>query len=258
MSMFANWMGQSDKPAQPQQPQQPQQPNGGNPPNSQTNSQNDPQNNGGTNDALIATIWDEQKPQGGNDPQPPNNQPPNNQPQQRTDEQMRSDISTHLNSVGLGDLALTAADMEKLNGENSHQEFANLINTRMQQVYLQAIQSAQKLFTNMLDQRIPKAIEDAVTQSKAFVNGNELRTELFKDMPWADDPAIKPMAETVFRQFLVKGASREKARELTKQYFDRVRQAMDPDYVPPSANTRTTFRGNPRTAINFVDMLKGN
>lgn len=260
MSLWDNWMGQtSQKPAAPATQTPPA--NGGNPSGTQTNPGNDPQNNSGTNQDLIATIWDEQKDKDKTpaDPAqtPPSNQP-GNQPGAPSDEQLRAQISTHLGSVGLGELQLTQADVEKLTGENSHQELVNLVNTRIQQSYLQAINTAQKAFTKLLDERLPKAIEDAVGQSKAFFNGNELRSSLIKEMPWADDPAIQPMAETVFRQFLVKGATREKALQLTKDYFQRVRQAMDPDFVPPSANTRTTFRGNPRTAINFVDVLKGN
>lgn len=258
MSMFSNWMGQSDnKPAQ-QTP-----PNVETPPPSQTNLQTNPpnetQNNQRTNDDLIATIWSEAKdpPQNGNDPPPNNQQQPQNPPQ-RTDEQMRSEISQHLNSVGLGDLTLSATDVEKLQGENSHQEFANLVNTRMQQVYLQAIQSSQKFINSVLDSRLKTIKEEAVNEAKAFFNGNDLRSHLRKEIPYADDPAIGPMAETVFRQFLVKGADKAKATELTKQYFERVRSAMDPNYVPPNPNTRTTFRGNPRQAMNFIDVLKGN
>ena len=258
--MFDNWMGQSSSPA-PQQTQ-PQQtpPQGGNPPNNQTNPNPNPENNSGTNDDLIATIWSEAKdpPTNSNDPPPNNPQQPQNPPQ-RTDEQMRAEISQHLNSVGLGDLTLSAADVEKLaSGENSHQEFANIVNTRMQQVYLQAIQSSQKFINNTLETRLAKLKEEAVAETKAFFNGNDLRSHLRKEIPYADDPAIGPMAETVFRQFLVKGADKAKATELTKQYFERVRSAMDPNYVPPNPNTRTTFRGNPRQAMNFIDVLKGN
>lgn len=263
MDRFANWASGTPKPPQQQQQTPPQNSpqNSGNPHNSQTNPQANPENNGGTNDDLIATIWDEQQqqPPAGGNPPPNGQQPPqNNQPPQRTDEQVRAEISQHLTSVGLGDFTLSAADVEKLQGENSHQEFANLVNSRMQQVYLQSVQSAQKLLTTVLEQRIPKAIEEAVNQSKAFFNGNDLRSQLRKEIPYADDPAIGPMAETVFRQFLVKGASREKAIEHTKQYFERVRSAMDPNYVPPNPNQRTTFRGNPRQAVNFLDVLKGN
>ena len=42
------------------------------------------------------------------------------------------------------------------------------------------------------------------------------------------------------------------------QLVKTVRSAMDPNYVPPNPNTRTTFRGNPRQAMNFLDVLKGN
>lgn len=265
MDRFANWAGQSDGAPQ-QQPQQqnlpPQgQPTGGNPPNNQTNQQTNPQNNGGTNEDLISTIWDETKDAPPGQGNPPNGQQQQQQqqtPPQRTDEQVRGEINQHLQSVGLGDFALTAADVEKLQGENSHQEFANLINNRLQQSYLQAVQTSQKLINAILEKRIPEAIEQAVNQSKAFVNGNDLRSHLRKEIPFADDPAIGPMAETVFRQFLVKGASKEKATEQTKLYFERVRAAMDPNYVPPNPNTRTTFRGHPRQAMNFVDVLKGN
>lgn len=262
-NMFSNWAGQSDnKPAPAAQPAQPQP--AGNPANPNPNLPANPENNGGTNADLIATIWDEQ--QGGNpgaegNPANPAGQPspPANQPPQRTDEQMRGEVMQHLQSIGLGDFALSAADVEKLqSGENTHQEFANIVNNRMQQVYLQAVQSSQRLINTLLDQRIPKAIEDAVNQSKAYFNGNDLRSHLRKEIPFADDPAIGPMAETVFRQFLVKGADKAKATELTKAYFERVRSAMDPNYIPPNPNQRTTFRGHPRQAMSFVDVLKGN
>lgn len=263
MSMFDNWMGGDKKPAQPAANGTGNQPNGGvTDPNQETNLEN----NTGTNNDLITQLWDEEKAKPGSEGNPLGNQPPNNPnppagPAAKTDEQLRSEISTHLGSVGLGDIALSAADVEKLQGENSHQEFANLINTRIQQAYLQSMQSAQRLMRATLDTELPRMVEEAVNKSKSFFEGDRLRSVLKTDdflKPLMDDPATAPVVETVMRQFIVKGANKDKATQLTRDYFQRVRKAMDPDYTPPSTNTRTTFRGNPRTAINFLDVLKGN
>lgn len=270
---FGNWMGQNDNrsSAPPQNippPTPPNAQNGGNPPVGDPNTDPNNQNNTGPQTDLIDSMWDEETrgdDNGGNPPPNNGNNPPANAngngnppaPAVRTDEQLRADISTHLGSVGLGNLEISAADLERLQGENSHQEFANLVNTRIQQAYLQAIQSSQRLFNSMLDQRLPKAVEEAVGKSKSFFQGDQLRTFLKANIPLASDPALGPIAETVFRQFMVKGADKEKALELTKAYFDRVRSAMDPNYIPTNTNTRTTFRGNPRTAKSFVDVLKG-
>jgi hypothetical protein len=273
MSMFDGWMNSADKvqPRQQANNQQPQNPpqNGGNPPNSGTNPNPNLENNPGTNQDLIATIWDETKgadQPGGN---PGNQQSQNQQPQnqangQRTSEQINQEISQHLNSVGLGELAITAEQMQQFQGENGTVELAKFVNTRIQQSYMQAIQSSQKLFTNQLEKILPEMVEQAVGKSKQFFTGENLRASMRTDeflKPFMDDPAIAPVVETVMRQFIVKGSDRNKAMEQTKQYFKRIRQVMDPEgYIEPNPNTRTTFRGNPRTLGNtsFIDILKGN
>lgn len=261
MGMWDNWMN----PGSPGEKPPVAQPNGAVKPQNgaedDTNLDPNQENNSGTNDALIAQLWDEDKTKApgadttvGGEPAKPV------APGQKTDEQLRSEIATHLGSVGLGDIALSAADVEKLSGENSHQEFANLINTRIQQAYLQSMQSAQRLMRATLDAELPKMVEEAVNKSKSFFEGDRLRSVLKGDdflKPLMDDPSSSPVVETVMRQFIVKGANKDKAIQLTRDYFQRLRKAMDPEYVPPSANTRTTFRGNPRTAINFLDVLKG-
>lgn len=264
---FGNWMGQSDnRPPQPlpqqTQPNNPPQ-NGGNPPISPTNTDPNTNNNTSTNTDPFATLWDQEAnepPSNGNgqgDPPPQNT----NQPPQRTDEQIRAEIATHLGSVGLGDMQLSAQDVERFSGENNHQEFANHINTRIQQAYLQAVQSSQRLINAEMERRLPAMVEEAVNKSKSFFEGDRLRSILKADQSLGSlmsDPATGPIVETVMRQHLVKGHNKDKALELTRQYFQRVRQAMDPEYVPPNTNTRTTFRGNPGKAMNFVDVLKGN
>jgi hypothetical protein len=258
---FQNWAGQNDNPTQHQQQQIAQ--NNGNGQDTNTNTDPNNNNNGGTNQDLIATIWDEKKDDassGGKSGEQPNNQQqqPQNQPVQKTDEQLRAEVSTFLGSVGLGELTLSAADVEKLSsGENTHQEFANIINNRIQQGFLQAVQSSQRLMAAELDKRLPEMVEQAFNKSKGFFEGNNLRSILHKELPFTTDPSIGPVAETVMRQFLVKGATKEKAIEHTREYFDRVRKAMDPNYVPVNRNSRTTFRGDPRVAVSFVDVLKG-
>lgn len=261
MGMFDNWMGSGNTEA----PKQTQPQNNGNGSQQQTNQNPnvDPnlENNDGTNQDLIATIWDEAKGEekpGSKAGDPPVQQ--QQQPVQKTDEQLRGEVSSHLSAVGLGDIQLSAQDVEKFSGEQGHQEFANFINTRMQQVYLQAIQSSQRLFQSMLDAQIPKAVDSAFDKSKSFFEGNNLRSVLRSDQELGalmNDPATGPIVETVMRQFLVKGSNKDKALEQTKQYFQRVRKAMDPDYIPVNRNSRSSFRGDPRTAVNFLDVLKG-
>lgn len=258
MGMFDNWAGQNDNPTPQQQQQIPQ--NNGNGAGSDPNIDPNTKDNSGTNQDLIATIWDEKK----EDPASPGGVPkkddvqPQNQTVQKTDEQLRAEVSTFLGSVGLGELTLSAADVEKLSsGENTHQEFANIINNRIQQGFLQAVQSSQRLMAAELDKRLPEMVEQAFNKSKGFFEGNNLRSILHKELPFTTDPSIGPVAETVMRQFLVKGATKEKAIEHTREYFDRVRKAMDPNYVPVNRNSRTTFRGDPRVAVSFVDVLKG-
>lgn len=269
---FAGWMGSADKiQPKPQQngPQNNVQ-NGGNPPNGGTNHNPNPEDNSGTNPDLIATIWDEGNRGAGEVDQTGGRQPQNNQqnqqnpqqPAQRTSEQINQEISQHLNSVGLGEFLLRPEDMAKLQ-EGDHQAFANLVNTRIQQSYMQAIQSSQKLFTSQLEKILPEMVEQAVGKSKAFFTGENLRSSMRTDeflKPLMEDPGIAPVAETVMRQFIVKGADRQKALQLTADYFKRIRKAMDPDHIEPNPNSRTTFRGNPRTVggMSFIDILKGN
>lgn len=263
--MFDNWMpGRSEpKPAAQSAP-----PTNGNGTNPNPNPQNENENNPRTNTDLIATIWDEQKNKPGegdltgSSPSAIPGTPgtgTGTPPAQKTDDQMRQEISAHLNQVGLGEFSITPEMSQKIQ-EGDFTSLTAAVNTRIQQSYMQAIQSSQKLFTSMLEQQLPKAVEEAVGKSKSFFEGDRLRSVMHKELPFTADPSIGPVAETVFRQFLTKGSSKDKALQLTKEYFDRVRQAMDPEYVPSNTGTKTTFRGNPRQGgeMGWLDVLKGN
>lgn len=260
MGMFGdNWMGGGAKkpaPAQQQQNngggQQQQQDNKSTQGNGGQNGDNGT-NNGGNNDDLINTIWDDVK-KDNKAADPNNNNQQNNQQQQQQQQQpdLQKQTTDYLASVGLGDLALSEAEIENLKSGEGFAAFAKNINGRIQQAHLKALSNANQL----IDKKVEAAVAQAVDKSKSFYQGEQIREILRDKLEIAKDPLYAPVVETITRQFLSKGATLDQAIDGTKKYLEKLSQKMDPN--APNANTKNGFRGNPRQQddnTNWLDVL---
>lgn len=208
------------------------------------NNQNDNNNNNeDPNARMIDDIWkdietkkDDNSGNNGNNQNNQNNQNQND-PNNQSDPQ--KDVDAYLAKVGLGDFKLTEAELEAFKTGDGVQGVLDNLNKRIRDSHISAITSANKL----MDKKIEAAVDAAVGKSKSFYQGEQLRSLLQERLPWTKDTAIAPMAETVLRQLLTKGASYEQGIKGVEQYFQRVQKAMDPGYEPPNSNTRQPFRG---------------
>ena len=252
---FANWAGQSP------QPKQNEPGNNGTPPtNTQTNSGTNTQNNLPTNDALIDDIWKASKTQSqsGNDPAQQND-PSNPQPAAKTTADLQKTVKDYLQTLDLGDLTISEADIERLKSGEGFQDLASNLNGRIQNSFLNAVGEVNKL----LNKKLPQMVEEAVNKSRQVYEGGELRKRLNEQMPFTRDAAVGPVAESVLRRFLEKpDTSEAQAMDLTKRFFQRV-GGMVSEHFPNgdvNTNTREGFRGAPRVSSetkNWLDVLKG-
>ena len=229
--------GGGGKPPDPAAQNAPQNGNGNQqqpPPQSGTNTQT----NVDPNDALIDDIWKETKAK----PNP--NEPAPTQQQQTAPTQTdpAKDVDTYLNSIGLGELKLSETELESFKTGDGVQAVIDNINKRIRDSHVKALSGA----STLIEKKVKDAVELAVNSSKSFYQGEQLRGLLQDKLPWTKDPVIAPMAETVLRQLLTKGATYEQGIEGTKKYFERVQLAMDPSYVAPNKNTQGSYGNNAR------------
>lgn len=216
------WMGQNDREPAPQAQTQPQNPD----PNAQrqkdTNAQND-----GINDDDVDAIWKEvqKKPA---DTQQQNQQ--QQQFQQPAPKEPGEQVKDYMKSIGLEPVALTGGEIELLKSgdpDGVNQIFGNL-NNRIQKAHIESVKATQKMIENVM----PKMIEEAVAKSKGFVEGKELRGLLNQKFEWSKDPALGPVAETIMQRFLDRGASRDEALQGVDKWAQKMVKAYDPSFTP--------------------------
>lgn len=208
--------------------------------NNDNNNNNNKSDNIDPNDKMVDDIWNEMKKDdtknGGVDPTKQQNGP-NNQQQQQQDP--KAELKSYLDGVGLGDFTLTDAQKEQIkSGEGLDAIFAD-INGRIQLSHTKALSGASAL----IDKKVKDAVAQAVGESRSYVKGEQLRSELHASLPYTKDPIIGPVAETVYKRILEKGATVPDAIKAVDKFFERVAKTRDPDYVEPNSNTRNSFRG---------------
>jgi len=222
--------------------------NSGNQDNKNNNDNNNNNNNVDPNMQMVDTIWDEIK----KDPKDQNDKNNNNQQQQQQQSDPQKDVDTYLAGIGLGEYKLTEQELEAFkSGEGVQSAFDN-INKRIRDSHIKAVSAANTL----LEKKIPELVEAAVNKSKSFYQGEQLRDLLQERLPWTRDPVIAPMAETILRQLLIKGATHDQGIEGTKKYFERVQKAMDPSYIAPNKNTNQPYRGQRPQETGNMDWMK--
>lgn len=253
-AMFQNWGGQRKPPEQKIDPKMGDkggdtiQGDGKKPANA-----SDGTNDGSADDALVTKLWDAAvdpaKKDDGNGGQ-------QQQQQQQAPVDPDKQVADHLDKLGLGTFKMSEQDLEGFKSGDPAviQASMDQLNARIQNGYLKAVSAANQLITKQVE----KAVADAVGQSQKLIINDKARTALFEALPWAKDPAIAPVAETVMRKFMEKpGATIEQAAKLTAQYYRHVQKQMDPDWEP-NLNTQGNFRRTPNRPddTDWLNVLK--
>lgn len=211
---------------------------------------------GGADDAIIAKLW-----QAAEDPNKKDDLnadgTPKQQPLAGDPPDPDKQVSDFLTKQGLGKFEMSEQDMEGFKSGDPAiiQATMDKLNSRIQNGFIKALSNTNTLITKQVE----KAVKDAVGESKKLIIDDKARTALFTAMPWAKDPAIAPVAETVMRKFMEKpGATIEQAAKLTVQYYRHVAKQMDPEWEP-NTNTGGNFRRTPSHPgdMDFLSMLKG-
>lgn len=215
--------------------------------NGSGNDKNNP-----VNDDAINAIWENVQRDNPTVPDAPQN--PQNQPAPDP----KDTLKKYLEGVGLGDLTFDDKSMAAIGTPEGLADQFSSINKRLQQGHVETL----KAIKTMLDANIPKAVQDAVTKSRSYVDGKELRGLLNEKLPFTKDPAIGPVAETIMQRFRDKGANVEQALEGTQKWFDHTFKTVDPSYSPnPNVNGRFGPQRTPQAPkggeMDWLDALKG-
>lgn len=202
--------------------------------------------NAGVDDETIDNIWNEVKKdadvQNNNDSNNNNN---NNQPLVKPEDQ----IKEYLSSVGLAPIALSDSDKAELQAGNFDGVIGR-INQNIQTAHMAAVKSSNTL----IDQKVARAVEEAVGKSKSFVAGQRSLEALHKALPYTADAAISPVAQTVMQRFIDRGATQEQAIEGVKKWSKRLADAVNPPAkVNPNLNGQ--YRGAQNENSGDVDWL---
>lgn len=234
--------------------------------NNQNNNQNnnvggnnqstDPnrQNDTGNDAAVLKDLWsDKPVEKKGDQQQQPNNQQPNNQGPQKTAQEQ---VDDHFKSIGLEPIKLN--ENEVVAYKENPQGLLDMIQTRVQKSYIEAIKGSKQL----VDTAVEAAVKKALDSSRGMIEGKELQGLLRAKYSWAADPTIAPIAETVMQRFLDKGQTRDVALENVGKYFNHLGRTMNPDFVPrePNGNTNENYNRSPQKPdgdTNWLALLQG-
>lgn len=259
MAQFQNWAGSKTKPDVPKI--DPTMGDKGGTKGGDTTSGNtdgtkkaaDGTNVGGADDEIISKLWQQEV-----DPNKKDDATTTTTTTKQ-DEPVDPDkqVSDFLAKQGLGDFKLSEQELEgfKSGDPASVQATMDKLNSRIQNGFIKALSNTNTLITKQVE----KAVKDAVGESRKLIIDDKARTALFAAIPWAKDPAIAPVAETVMRKFMEKpGSTIEKAAKLTADYYRHVAKQMDPEWEP-NTNTGGSFRRTPSHPgdMDFLSILKG-
>jgi len=201
-------------------------------------------------DAIVDTVWQEQQ----EDPSKTQPGNPNQQQQQQTQAPpLDQQLEQYLKSQGLGEFMLDERDLEDFKNGNNVPAVLAKINQRIQQSHIKALENANK----MINTRVEAAVQKALDGSKEYVEGKELRQLLTTKLPYTKDPAIAPVAETVFARFIEKGLNREKAIEAVDKFFKKTSALVSPENGGNN-NTGGSYRQNMnKSDQDWLTALKG-
>ena len=158
------------------------------------------------------TLWDNPEDKdGSNDTsgqQPPQASPVAKSP---TNQEVFDEHISSLNLLKDVSLEKITTDLNAGSTESLEKAFKSLASN----VYSSALINTNKI----MDQKIAKAVEQAVEQSKTSFGSDFALQQMNSQLPFTAKSAIAPMAKQVLEQFIKKGKSTEEAIAGVKDYF---------------------------------------
>lgn len=130
-----------------------------------------------------------------------------------TNQEVFDDHIKSLDLMGGVDLEKITADLNNGSIESLNSAFGTLAKN----VYTKALVNTNKI----MDQKIAKAVEQAVEQSKTSFGSDFAMQQMNSQLPFTAKPAIAPMAKQVLEQLIKKGKSTEEAIKGVKDYFQQ-------------------------------------
>lgn len=205
--------------------------------NSQNQNQNQDNNQQDSNTNLLDGLWyDEENNQGGDQ----------NLNNQQSSENNLS-IEDHIKSLGLTE----GVDLHKLQEDLSEGKVDSL-NEALSAVAAKTYQQAMLNMNAIVDAKVQEAIQAATENASQLMSKQQQKQLLQTELPFAKDPAIGPIAETVFDRFLQKGKSVEEAIKGTAEYFSHMHKTAS-EYLSPNAPGSTSERRFSRTKQTTTD-----
>lgn len=142
-----------------------------------------------------------------------------NQVQSQQASQKQVTFDEIVNSKNFGQLSKDLFD--KIN-EGDVTEFNNSLQGALRSVYKTAIEDSNKLMEARMTS-LEEKIFNKINDSKA---ADGIVSDLKKAVPYANDPAVEPVARQVLSGYLRQGMSKSEAIGATNSYFDRLAQSV--------------------------------
>lgn len=101
-------------------------------------------------------------------------------------------------------------------------EFNNSLQSALRSVYKTAIEDSNKLMEARMTS-LEEKIFNKISDNKA---ADSIISDLKKAVPYANDPAVEPVARQVLSGYLRQGMSKSEAIGATNSYFDRLAQSV--------------------------------
>lgn len=124
-----------------------------------------------------------------------------------------------VNSKNFGQLSKDLFD--KVN-DGDVTDFNNSLQSALRSVYKTAIEDSNKLMEARMSS-LEEKIFNKISDSKA---ADGIISDLKKAVPYANDPAVEPVARQVLSGYLRQGMSKSEAIGATNSYFDRLAQSV--------------------------------
>lgn len=202
-------------------------------------------NDDGTDGDLVAKIWEAQKPSDDKTKKDDTNN------DNKTTVDANKQVTDYLAGIGLDPIVLSEQEVESFKDGTGIQSFLDRVNTKIQTAHTKAVSAAHALVTKAVDTAVAKAVET----SDAKAAGTRYRDHIKANISAAKSPLFSPIVESVFKQFIDKGANIDQATNATKTYLEKLAQEIDPQV---NTNNGGRFR-TPQRAENtdWLAMLQG-
>lgn len=191
------------------------------------------------NKSEFDTMWETQKAQPA-------------QPAQPAQQPAPLDIDAHIQSLNLAGKVDQDKMQAALNGDTAAMQA--LLEAPANNLYKQMLGDVNKLINAKLSESETKLVTGAEDKINMVMAMNTLAAEI----PESQNPAVKPMAEAAFTQFLSKHSLSE-AIAKTRQYFTHVGQTLgDPQTSKVGHGTQLAGgAGNNNPEEDWLAVLKG-